>query len=65
MDLLKPITFAGRPCQILYQALNTLADIFNEARRNRARRLVGVRENLMDLVNCSAQLIADIDVDSR
>ena len=45
--------------------LNTLADIFDEARRYHARRLVGVRENLMDLVNCSAQLIADIDVDSR
>ena len=34
--------------------LNTLADIFDEARRNHARRLVGVRENLMDLINSSA-----------
>jgi len=54
MDLLKLITFAGRPCQILYQALNTLADIFDEARRNHPRRLVGIRENLMDLINSSA-----------
>lgn len=34
--------------------LNTLADIFDEARRNHPRRLVRIRENLMDLINGSA-----------
>ena len=34
--------------------LNTLADIFDEARRNHPRRLVGIWENLMDLINSSA-----------
>ena len=34
--------------------LNALADIFDEARRNYSCRLVGIRENLMDLIDGSA-----------
>ena len=38
----------------LNSVLNALADIFDEARRNHSCRLVGIGENLMDLINGSA-----------
>ena len=41
----------GGPLNLM---LNAFADVFDEARRNHSCRLVGIRENLMDLINGSA-----------